>query len=71
MSMRPLRSLDELQAGAIVRHRRTGDAYIVVGFEPGVAIAVRQVSVCNAGEWLVWEEEKTASGEAAGGKPAR
>jgi predicted secreted protein len=50
-----IEDLERLNRGAIVRHRLSGNTYVVDHKEEGgrVAVAVRTVTVTNPDEWSV------------------
>ncbi len=49
----PLRNISDLSDGTIVRHRVTGDAYIVIQAGKKSATVVRSININNPDEWHI------------------
>jgi len=62
MSLKSVKSISDLTRGTIVRHKSSGNSYVVVdSYSHTSAIAVRSVHISNPSEWLIFEPDNQDS----------
>ena len=55
-NLRPVENIMDLHDGTIVRHKGTGNSYVVVcSYSATSVIAVRTVHISNKDEWLIFD----------------
>lgn len=58
MGERPLTRIADLKRGDIIRHRGTGETYVIDATGGDRARAVTSVEVSNPGEWMLVDPER-------------
>ena len=48
-----------MERGTIIRHKESGNSYVVIGMVDGHVVAARTIEICNPTEWEKVEQLKS------------